>query len=835
MTRALHTLIEYLRQNIRGGDAALTDAQLLERWIGQRDPAAFELLLWRHGPMVLNTCRRLLSQREDVEDAFQATFLVLVRKAGSIRRGEALAAWLHRVACRIAGRAHAANARRASREKPFADEPAAPPIDAPGLRDLHAILDEEIESLPAHYRRALILCCLEGKSQEEAARLLGCPRGTVSSWLTRGRERLRQRLLRRGIVVSTTGLTAALTPDALASGGMIPLVGSLIRMAGAFAAGGAVPVGLMSARPLALAEGVLRMMFMTKMKLVTAVCLTVAVAVAGVGTWSHTTRAGEEPIVLSEKPLRETPVILNEKPPKETPVTLVEKSPKETFIVDQHALEKDDIAWGEAVHGLQAGIAFRRGDQETYEVGQSVTFIVYLRNVSDKKINLSHIEPLFDEWMPVIQDAEGRRLTVVPGPINLGDVPIVHRTVEAGQQITLGYPWFRIRRDGYRGEVVGPTCYAMPGRYKVGYSVFSLRLDDGKDIRLGTKQVELDIRRRDSAKGDGADKKTPPRPKPVIPAVSKADETPLFYSLSRSIQIPFNIDLKNQDKIKELILCMSTDLGQTWYQVGKKPATERFFLFPAPGDGTYWFLIQQVDKQGRLEPADPHRAKPAMRICVDTTPPEVALQAEGDKNTINLTWVAEDANLEDKSVRQIQFALHKDGPWSDPIISGPLPNTGHNNWNLAGLSLSDFYVRIQVRDKAGNDAYAVAYVKLKEEKPPQEPPQRSKSKSKEYEEAWRFIDRVWPHLELERLGGKVPEAQQAFQACKDAGDLVSIRKLFKWTEKHADRLAKKLAGLRPDLIIDDEKEAQQLKRVSEQIAKLGEDIQEYLKAHADGK
>jgi RNA polymerase sigma factor (sigma-70 family) len=226
MTRSLHTLIHYLRQRIpHGGDAALTDAQLLERWVGQHDPAAFELMLWRHGPMVLNTCRRLLPRREDIEDAIQATFLVLVRKAGSIRRREGLAAWLHRVACRIACRARASISHRASREQLLAETPA-PQIETPAERELSAILDEEIESLPAHYRRALILCCLEGKSQEEAARLLNRPRGTVSSWLTRGRERLRQ--LRRGIVVSIAGLTAALAPNVLAAGGMIPLRATIV-------------------------------------------------------------------------------------------------------------------------------------------------------------------------------------------------------------------------------------------------------------------------------------------------------------------------------------------------------------------------------------------------------------------------------------------------------------------------------------------------------------------------------------------------------------------------------------------------------------------------------
>jgi RNA polymerase sigma factor (sigma-70 family) len=879
MTRSLHTLIQYLRHSIhRSGDAALTDAQLLERWLGQHDPAAFELLLWRHGPMVLNTCRRLLPRREDAEDAFQATFLVFVRKAGSIRRREALAAWLHRVACRIAGRARATENRRASREQPFVDEPTAPHIDAPLVRNLHAALDEEIESLPSHYRRALVLCCLEGKSQEDAARLLDRPRGTVSSWLTRGRERLRQRLLRRGIVVSTAGLTAALTPDALASGGMIALVSSLVRMAGAVALGRVVPAGLMSARTLALAEGVLRMMFMTKVKIVAAVSLAVAVAAAGLGAWSHTTQAAED------RPA----------PPQSTGTSQLnpEHQRRAVFtddtVLENDKKEQDGIAWGEKAHGLQAGIAFRRGDQETHEVGQSVTFVVYLRNASDKKIDLSHVETLFEERMPYVADERGLRLVVALGPIPF-DRPLVHRSVKPGQRITLGYPWFCIRPLDWNGEVHGPTLCALPGRYKVGYTGLSLRLSDGKDISLGTKQVdlnlreredakkshsvktdqtpeavrslyqraeayrakaqrrlaneeeeiirgcwtlaaeqfikleallqdeksassitdkqreevpfriaecyfnlsqyekalqkyeeiakrcdnkpselralgetircfmalrdykkcrqqvtkirdrlgisvemteeerqqwlkwldmiddatiqmELDLRKRETAKEDGANQKAPTveKPIPVIPAIGKPGKTPLFFVPIRAFEIPFTSTRK---QTREVILLVSRDQGRTWEQADKRPSTERAFHFRARRDGTYWFLVQEVDEQGRCKPTDLKGVEPAIRACVDTTPPIAEFQTKCEQKTVDLTWTSEDANLEDMPI-QFEWSGQKDGPWI-PIVHGLLPNTGHFEWHLPDKMPRELYVRIHVRDKAGNDGYAVTYIKLK--------------------------------------------------------------------------------------------------------------------------
>ncbi len=703
MTRSLNTLIHYLRHSIaHGGDAALTDAQLLERWVGQHDPAAFELMLWRHGPMVLNTCRRLLPRREDIEDAFQATFLVLVRKAGSIRRREGLAAWLHRVACRIACRARASISHRASREQLLAENPAAPEIETPAERELSAILDEEIELLPVHYRRALILCCLEGKSQEEAARLLNRPRGTVSSWLTRGRERLRQRLLRRGIVVSTAGLTAALTPDALSAGGMIPLIDSLVRMAGAVAAGSVVPTGLVSARSITLAEGVLRMMFMTKVRIVAAISLVVVVAMAGVGTWSHATRAADDLITLTDNPPKEAH--LREPQPSEVPSIeqlrdLDLDGNFDTLVFE----EKDSIAWGEKAHGLQAGIAFRRGDQETYEIGQSVTFVVYLRNVSVKKIDLSHIEPIFDERMPVVVDGNGLRLAVALGPIKLGRVSIVQRSLEAGQRITLGYPWFRIRPLDWRGEVVGPTCCIEPGRYKIGFIGLPVRLSDGRDISLGTKQVELNIRKSDSGKEHRSVGNAPAVEKQVIAAKEVHDETRLSFCSSRTFHIPFKVD---PTKSEEIILLVSRDQGKTWRRAAKMPSTHASFHLRAPEDGIYWFAIQHVDEQGRVEPASRDRLKPTLRICVDSTPPRVQLfrPVRVNQNMVHLGWTAKDANLGDRSIT-LEWSEHKGGPWC-LIGADHLPNAGIYRWHLPkGMPLK-VYLRISVRDKAGNEARA---------------------------------------------------------------------------------------------------------------------------------
>ena len=185
-----------------GSIAGLSEGELLGRFVARRDQAAFEALIARHGPMVLGVCRRMLGDPHAAADAFQATFLVLVRKAGSLRDADRLGPWLHGVACKVAARSRADAARRREREarraRPEAWEEAAP-LDGAELR---GVLDEELNRLPERYRRPIILCYLEGHTHEEAARRLRCTSGTLRGRLDRGREKLRARLRRRGVAPS---------------------------------------------------------------------------------------------------------------------------------------------------------------------------------------------------------------------------------------------------------------------------------------------------------------------------------------------------------------------------------------------------------------------------------------------------------------------------------------------------------------------------------------------------------------------------------------------------------------------------------------------------------
>jgi RND family efflux transporter MFP subunit len=264
--RRLDLAVEWVRRTAAAADAGVPDGDLLERFL-RGDAAAFELLAWRHQRLVFGVCMRVLRDRDDAEDAFQAAFLVLARKGRTIGRRDSVAAWLYKVAYRCALTARAIRARRASREQPIAHLDMGEPDNASRLteeRELRAILDEELSRLPERFRAPTVLCYLAGKTIEEAAAELGCPRGTVASRLARARERLRVRLVGRGLTLSS-GLAALALCD-VAAAAPEGLVASTIQFMKLQAAGGAV-----SAKVAALTERVLKAMFLRKLAIAAAV------------------------------------------------------------------------------------------------------------------------------------------------------------------------------------------------------------------------------------------------------------------------------------------------------------------------------------------------------------------------------------------------------------------------------------------------------------------------------------------------------------------------------------------------------------------------------------
>jgi RNA polymerase sigma factor (sigma-70 family) len=256
--------------------AALTDGQLLERFLAGRDESAVRALVRRYGPLVLGVCRRVLGDAHAAEDAFQATFLVLVRKAPSLDRHRPLGSWLYTVAYRLALRARARELRRRRCEERAARR--RPPADgrSPGPADLVVALEEELHRLPDRHRAPLVLCYLEGKTNEQAAAILGCPRGSVAARLARARERLREGLARRGFVAPAAGLGTALATAAARGAVPLPLADGTVRAALAFAHGGACVPG----RAVALAREALRV---TVPKPLRIAALLVAAALLGAG------------------------------------------------------------------------------------------------------------------------------------------------------------------------------------------------------------------------------------------------------------------------------------------------------------------------------------------------------------------------------------------------------------------------------------------------------------------------------------------------------------------------------------------------------------------------
>lgn len=285
-SRQLSKVLQHLR-HMMGGPVALdeTDGQLLNRFIAHHDEAAFRVLLERYGPMVMGVCRRALMDQHDVEDAFQATFLVLVRKAAGIQGQELVGNWLYGVAVRIARRARRTAARRGL------PSGGVPDMAIPGLQnetdiqEVRLLLDEELQRLPRKYRVPMVLCYLEGQTNEATARYLRCPAGTVKTRLAKGRELLRARLERRGLTLSAGAVAAVLAPEAVQAAVAPALADATLQAAALYVTGTAA--GAVAAPVVSLMEGALREMLIARLQTMAAVLVLLAAFGAGAGLLTY--------------------------------------------------------------------------------------------------------------------------------------------------------------------------------------------------------------------------------------------------------------------------------------------------------------------------------------------------------------------------------------------------------------------------------------------------------------------------------------------------------------------------------------------------------------------
>lgn len=337
------SILHQLRQTLlRQDGAGLTDGQLLRSFLHQRNEAAFEALVRRHGPMVRGVCRRILRNAHDADDAFQAAFLVLLRKASALELREVLGDWLHGVAYRTALKARTSEARRRMKEKQAPRREAI--VEQEDSPDWLPLLDQEIGRLPEKYRLPVVLCDLQGRTRKEAAQQLGWPEGTLSGRLSRARAMLARRLTRRGVTLSAGAVTMGLASEASAR---LPfsLVGSTCKAAMGFAVGSAA--GVVPVHIAALTEGVVKAMFLSKLKNVFALGMVALVLTSGVGAWRYAAVVGQEEkrpqeIRPNPVPLPAAPRVAEEQAPKLAPPVPVLPASR-AFQIDLQIVElKDD-------------------------------------------------------------------------------------------------------------------------------------------------------------------------------------------------------------------------------------------------------------------------------------------------------------------------------------------------------------------------------------------------------------------------------------------------------------------------------------------------------------
>jgi RNA polymerase sigma factor (sigma-70 family) len=412
-TQSINAVIHHLRRAALFSEVAhLTDGELLDLFLAHRSEAAFEALVHRLGPMVLGVCRRMIGDLHDAEDAFQATFLVLARKAASVAPREGVGNWLYGVAFRTAQRARAVRARRASHEKSGNDMRHLRTEPADRIQELEWLLDEELNRLPDKYRLALILCDLENRPRKEAARQLKLPEGTLSSRLAAARKLLAKRLARHGALLSASALAAMLSRSAAAASVPSGLAKCTSKAASLYAAGQAAS-GMVSGSALALTEGVMKTMFLAKLAKMTAVVVLLAFSCVGVGFLAgsgHTDGA-----------------IRAEQPGEQEGTSPAEKKKG----ADKDAKFDLQGVW-QTVRSTFNGK--RRDEENAVELEFKTTEQIIIRSPRHMEV------PIVYEWKPGILTIAGQGLWIyAPIPGTVKEIPA---SLKSGRKVAKGQPLF---------------------------------------------------------------------------------------------------------------------------------------------------------------------------------------------------------------------------------------------------------------------------------------------------------------------------------------------------------------------------------------------------------
>jgi TIGR03009 family protein len=324
--------------------AEASDAQLLDRFTGRREEAAFATLLRRHGPMVLGVSRRVVHRVQDAEDVYQATFLLLARKAGAIRKRESVASWLHGVAHRLALRLKEQTIRRHAREKQAADMRTITPAFLAARHDLESALDAALDALPERYKSALVLCYLEGKSHQEAAQRLGCPLTTLRTHIARGRKLLRDRLTRYGLTLSAGGVASLLLGSAAPAAAPAVLANKTVANAVAIAAGQS-PATVCTASVAGLVEGIGKSMIKSNLKVVALLLVGVSAVTAGTGAMALVPGEPQQEPAIAQSGVQ-TP---EQRTPRETKTPTKEEAPQAVALDPDDPLDMALLRWQKAI------------------------------------------------------------------------------------------------------------------------------------------------------------------------------------------------------------------------------------------------------------------------------------------------------------------------------------------------------------------------------------------------------------------------------------------------------------------------------------------------------
>ena len=398
--------IEHLRRAVLLRDGAgLGDGELLGCFLERHDEAALAALVKRHGPIVWGVCRRLLSHH-DAEDAFQATFLVLVRKAASIVPRAMVGNFLYGVAHQTALQARRTVARRRAREVQVTEMPDPEVVKQDQWPDVQPLLDQELSCLPDKYRVVIVLCDLEGRTRKEVARQLGVPEGTVAGRLARARALLAKRLTQRGVTLSGGALAAVLSQNVASAGVPISVVSSTIGAASFFAAGQVAATGLVSIKVAALTEGVLKVMVMSKLKAVIAVVLVLGFMGTGatVLTYHKAAAQSDKPPSASDKPKSR---------PVDPAVALVQQLGDPDFATREAAGDKLHKLGVKALPALKAALSdpdpeIARRSREVFTAIRFDHRAAFAKQFDPKK-SAEYDHPVWKHFVAIIGDSRASR------------------------------------------------------------------------------------------------------------------------------------------------------------------------------------------------------------------------------------------------------------------------------------------------------------------------------------------------------------------------------------------------------------------------------------------